>query len=1573
MADLKKERAKLLENPTLDNIQTFINKYGRDELPLFLDVRNPSKTKISSTLSYEDLTPSQKTQLEKEFGTIEETDTGKVFKPYRFGKPTGFSINPFSVSQELGRVSGGATEEIARSTLDLLESGYEAVTGNKASESAKKVKNFVINTAAQLGGARDFEIAQDEDGMLYYKIVDPKTGAGQLTETVAPFISVVGATKKLGGDAAEELIKKSLTKKRTRGRPSTKALDAAAKVRGRVGLGSALVQTEVAAQLLLDPEDGRIAYDLGQYFRNNYEGAGSEYINAFVDYLDLTDPAELSEAENRVGMAVENLLLGGTIGVAFKTLQGAYGLSKEGVIKLLNKIRGQGPQAKEQFKRTLTQSAKKPSVAPTAGPEDVSVQESLKGVKFFGKQFKYSNSPILRSMQNFYKGLFSSQGNLTPQLFNIIRANEKSTIMWSAKAENLANNLEKTVENLVKNKTFKNDNEVNDFITNVLTQKRGIKNTNYYKNLPNNIKNQLDEIRITIDDLGAMLGGSKYADAKLKAEISANMGKYLRTTYARYEDAGFVPTQQVFDDAVNYLYRNTTRKLNDKGVLETDAELKKRVTEYAKGFLNQSDEAGLNSYLQTLGDDVLKKSNKSLKVIYGDKKNFAPEIAALLGRETNISTRVFRTVERLSSDLFRYKLYDDVFSKGQGVYFFNSEEAAKKVFGNNVKKIQLSKTFEQSGLNNQYTTPELAKFFTRVKAQEEVAGNFSTRAFTFFLMSKGLGQAAATVGNFYTHLRNTYGQATIMLSNGLKPFSRETDDAFAILKDRLKKGGERELQKTYEEFLELGIVNQSVNVGDFKRLVNSYSRNKANTIDKSPLFNQNLLQTTVDKSGRLIKDKATKAYNVATDLYVAEDDLFRIATFEQELKILKEANKLLPQSQRYTLTELRREAADITRNTLPTYELVPATARQLRKLPIGNFFSFHAERFRNTVETYKRAIQEIFSGNEVLMNRGLDRLAGKIVYGALGYEGLSRGTKLLFNISDEDEKNYKDLAAPPWAKNSNFVYFKTPEGKLYYLDTQFTDPDAPVNNFVRGILNEITDPNTPKDGLMKKIDDVTLEALRSLFAPFVDEALLTERVVDSIVAAFGSEEGRRKIKPQLFDFSEPGLQEGEFGKNAAKTVTYVAESVVPVTLRQLVAPEKLGNAIYRELTEENPVNRYEKPIDSKLEFIVNATGLRFNSLDDKALESALRFKLRRLNKATNINESRIDKYVANAINNPNVSYDDILENYRVANEEYYRQYVNGIRAIEAAKNLNLNRAVIEEIIEEELTNFVSSRKDRVLIGNTKFTPLEYSKTSEDTLFFSAKLGVRDNQTAARFRGNLTQLASQFSDLPTINLDVTEEDIERFKKLENDNIVARGMEDLGASLEDIIFKRYQRSTGGLVEGPEVPNTKEDAADAINPYTGLTYSGKTPIEQQMEDLLEERIGFAEGNKVENPAAKYTDDPFIQQIIMIESSGNPNAESKAGAKGLMQIMAATAKNPGFGVKPFQGDNLFDPKENVRFGTDYVNSLIKTTGNKRDGIIAYNFGYGNLQKWKKEGGDLEKLPEETQNYLKRLGLYNK
>ena len=196
------------------------------------------------------------------------------------------------------------------------------------------------------------------------------------------------------------------------------------------------------------------------------------------------------------------------------------------------------------------------------------------------------------------------------------------------------------------------------------------------------------------------------------------------------------------------------------------------------------------------------------------------------------------------------------------------------------------------------------------------------------------------------------------------------------------------------------------------------------------------------------------------------------------------------------------------------------------------------------------------------------------------------------------------------------------------------------------------------------------------------------------------------------------------------------------------------------------------------------------------------------------------------------------------------------------------------------------------------------------------------------------------------------------------------------------KRYTRNytrnytqnyaTGGFVrqqyfEGEKVskdfpvPDTKENPANRVDPFTGMPYA------DQMA-----RLGLVEGGKpnYESLGMQYTDDPFIARIIGVESSGIIDRVSPVGAKGLMQIMPNTAVQPGFGVKPFQGDNLFDAKENVRFGTDYIYALTDKLGNQRDAAIAYNWGYGNTKKWLEQGADLNKLPKETRNYIRKLEL---
>ena len=129
----------------------------------------------------------------------------------------------------------------------------------------------------------------------------------------------------------------------------------------------------------------------------------------------------------------------------------------------------------------------------------------------------------------------------------------------------------------------------------------------------------------------------------------------------------------------------------------------------------------------------------------------------------------------------------------------------------------------------------------------------------------------------------------------------------------------------------------------------------------------------------------------------------------------------------------------------------------------------------------------------------------------------------------------------------------------------------------------------------------------------------------------------------------------------------------------------------------------------------------------------------------------------------------------------------------------------------------------------------------------------------------------------------------------------------------------------------------------------------------NLPREYQGLLEGDTVST-------DPLIQKIIMAESSGDPKAVNKrTGAKGLMQIMDNTAKKPGFGVKPLK--DPFNAQENVRFGTDYFNAMLDRYNNDTiSALAAFNYGPGNVDKWRKKGSKFSKLPKETQNYINKI-----
>lgn len=1374
------------------NIRDFVKIYGEENLPDIYkgyslkdsDIRIPKKTPLpygAEGLYLEDLSPEDRARY------------AQLLAKKETAPRAGISLIP----EEVERVVGKTAQAVVGGTLELGEFAVEALPFvDKLPKGAKEVKRDITSSLASYAtDYNNMEIDRDEDGVLYYKIKEPKTGAGQLASGVGTFVANYFGGKKLFLDAAEGMLKKQAVKKGV-GRPKKDRISDAARLK-MAGAASTFTKAEYAAQTSLDPQDGRFAYYLGEYL-----GDRSDLAKEIFDYIDLEDPAELSEAENRLGMLAENLLLVGGIGTSFALGQAGYKATRESVVKALKEVNKKGPAAKQEFKKTVNKAAQSPNARKTdpnliKAEQDEAIQKSL----------MLSNNPIIRGIQQIGKKL-TSEGYYTEEMFNIIKSSEKAKIAWAARAENLATNLQNQLDKLAKNKIFKDQN-IDEFVTNILSGQKNIKKTKYYQNLPDNIKLQLTEIRTTIDDLSSQLLQTKGISQELKDEIQKNMGSYLRTSYRKFQDKDYTPTQQVFDDAVEYIFKQTKGTQGFKSL--TDKEVRDRAVVQVKNLLNTSDGKTYQQFL----DDAL-KGKRNANIVYQNKKQFAPEIKALLGEEKNISTRIFRTVEQMSKDIHDAKLYEDLYQAGKGVYFFTERQGAKLPPAKEYLQRATIEGTKFGSLNGKKTTPELAEMFISMDRQSKTG--LGVGVLKSFLLSKGLGQAAATVGNLYTHLRNTYGQATIMLSNGLNPFAKETGDAFKVLNDRIKKGGDRELQKIYEDFLELGVVNQSVQVGDFKRLINVNSKLKftnSDPIATSRLLEKDGILKTVYQSGKqkgeLIADEAKKKFNLVTDIYIAEDDLFRIATFNKELKVLQRAEKLKPKNQQRNLQELRQEAATIVRNTLPTYELVPVAARQLRNLPVGNFFSFHAERFRNTYETYKRAATEIRSGNEELIRRGIDRLAGKVLYGAMGTTGLHQASKLMFGVTAEDDKRYKDLIIPDFARNSEIVYFRTPDNDLYYLDTQFTDPDAPVNNFTRGILRELTDPNTPLDSPMKRITDATAEGMKSFFTPFVDEALLTERIIDTT------------FRPERIR----GLKEDDVMNNLIEKFKYVSEVVIPQSLRQLYQPDKLGNAIYREITEENPVNRYGKPIDSRLELLTNATGLRFNKIDNESLERSVGFKLRNLNNSYRNLSNDFTSLLRKAEYDNSVTFEDIIEEYRRVNTSYYKEYVKAVKVLESADYFDLNKNIINEAINTNLTNLSKDEKNTIKTLKNNFQPIDLSSNYRN--FITRKLR-REGKKTTTLLNDIYVLENTMKELPILDLEnVTDEDMKIFDEVLN-------ISGVGGAVLSSIGERLPKVTGGLVEGTEdVPYTEEDPADRINPYTGESYSGKTELEKQMEELI------------------------------------------------------------------------------------------------------------------------------------------
>lgn len=164
-----------------------------------------------------------------------------------------------------------------------------------------------------------------------------------------------------------------------------------------------------------------------------------------------------------------------------------------------------------------------------------------------------------------------------------------------------------------------------------------------------------------------------------------------------------------------------------------------------------------------------------------------------------------------------------------------------------------------------------------------------------------------------------------------------------------------------------------------------------------------------------------------------------------------------------------------------------------------------------------------------------------------------------------------------------------------------------------------------------------------------------------------------------------------------------------------------------------------------------------------------------------------------------------------------------------------------------------------------------------------------------------------------------------------------------------------------DGMPVVSAPRGAVDTFSAYQGAQANFK-PIrvfnpQTQREEYTSE--GAVVGGQ--RPMQR-TGNPMIDAVVQTESNGNPNAVSPKGAQGLMQVMPGTNAAPGFGVAPARDGS---EGERTRVGQEYLTALNQKYQNPTLAAIAYNWGPGNTDMWLKAGGDYNKLPPETKNYV--------
>ena len=949
------------------------------------------------------------------------------------------------------------------------------------------------------------------------------------------------------------------------------------------------------------------------------------------------------------------------------------------------------------------------------------------GAKFIGKKGKelaYSNSKFERILDKF-ASTFRPRSKKSQELFEAQMRVEGQ----EGAAAIIAKDLVKDIDNSFKNifdKSFtaaertRNTDAILESMDGLLrTGKDTIKNNevvfrNFDKKRLLDFKKSLNNLKIPEakqNELIAALTSSKKAFNRLQTDLlqggnlttqnkdelleffSQRLNSTLSNDYKIFQNnkvfktTNYIPTDEK-RNAVAQIFLNYAKANKVKGYGEKDALLDvDRVLENVKmdpvtkapTFRFESKSALYDGVTQEINISKMISTNKfdPQDLITGQKDLKA--FRELFGEIKDARRTIINNMQSMASITARDKFYNTIVQSGK-IVFDNPSQAQLNLpnrpgytMGRNGMQIKspLGEEIYTNPMNGKFTSSE---FEQAIKFAEEMPldGLMKSSLYRYLIaVPKAGAQVAKTVLSPFTHMRNftsavAFSAGTGNLFKDPRFILNSFKQSFNAIQPQIAYRNLPEDQAFYRFLLDEGVVNSSSTFQDVQGLLKDIAKGG------------DFVERAFGKLGK----RMNKIFRGAQDLYVAEDDFYKIYNYLAEFDNLKNAYRGTKPD-----IELAKQAASIVRNTVPNYAYVSDFIKGLRRSPLGNFVSFPAEIVRTTFNITEQGLKEL--ADPALRSIGARRLIGLGTTLAIIPPTVVEGFRGLYGIT-RDELAAMRKFLPEWSRESTIIPSKDKDGNYYYTDFSHGFAyDTVVNPIQSVIANVEAGKERP---LIEGMITGTTRALGRFLDPFISESIWVQALNDLY-----SRGGRTDTGSEVWNPRDPE------GDKMAKGIKHLVEALAPLSLPQISRTIKAG--IYGE----DPETGRDLSLTGELGGFF---GFRNQKMD---FEESLGYKISDYNGA--LRDSR--KFLPRP--RGKVDANDILKELVQGNASWFEAQKDMKQDIEAMKTLGYTDQQIGTIFDRR-----GKGKDFNSIRANRFTPFDIPEGLIDEYIRNAEVNGYDN-------------------------------------------------------------------------------------------------------------------------------------------------------------------------------------------------------------------------------------------------------